>query len=191
MALKLIRSTLAYDLGGSAEVDYRPEGVGARFRIPASRATLEAGPAATPVAAELAIGSLAGLSVLVVEDQALIAMDTEDTLRNLGAGDVRLAPSVQDAMRLLDSFLPDVAILDFSLGGETSAEIADRLTAQGVPFLFATGYGDGVVMPERFRHLPLLRKPVNGSHLAARIATAHAASRPEGPAEPDPLSLPG
>jgi light-regulated signal transduction histidine kinase (bacteriophytochrome) len=183
---KLIRSTLAYDLGGSAEVDFRPAGVSATFRIPARRASLEPGQAAPAVATEMAIGSLAGLSVLVVEDQALIAMDTEETLRNLGAGEVRLAPSVQDAMRLLDIALPDVAILDFNLGGETSAEIADRLTAQGVPFLFATGYGDGVVMPERFRHLKLLRKPLNGSHLAARIAAARAALRPEGPVAPDP-----
>jgi two-component sensor histidine kinase len=183
---KLIGNTLAYDLGGSAEVEYRPEGVHATFRIPAKRASLDTGQAPPAIPAETAIATLAGLGVLVVEDQALIAMDTEETLRRLGASEVRLAPSVEDALRLLDIFTPDVAILDFNLGNETSAEIADLLATQGVPFLFATGYGDGVMIPERFRQVPLLRKPVSGSHLAARIATARAEPAPEGPGPAGP-----
>jgi light-regulated signal transduction histidine kinase (bacteriophytochrome)/CheY-like chemotaxis protein len=173
---KLIESTVAYDLGGSAEVEYAPSGVRARFVIPAVH--VGTGPRPTPVAGptEVARPSLAGRTVLVVEDQALIAMDTEATLRKLGASDVRLAPSVEEALALIDSVVPDLAVLDFNLGAGDSAVVADRLLERTIPFVFATGYGDGVTVPGRFQGIPVVRKPINGGTLAAKICLAMAGS---------------
>ena len=106
---------------------------------------------------------LAGKEVLVLEDQSLIAMDTEEILRKLGAAGVRCYPNIRDAKTALDAQAPDWAILDFNLGDHTSAVIADDLVARGVPFVFATGYGDSVMIPERFRDIRVLHKPINAA----------------------------
>jgi light-regulated signal transduction histidine kinase (bacteriophytochrome)/CheY-like chemotaxis protein len=167
---KLIHSTVSYDLGGRAEVHYEPDGVQARFLIPAEHvgpddsATSRSDSAAGPL-----IASLLSHSILIVEDQALIAMDLAETLSRLGAADVRMAPTSAEALELLKSFTPNAAVLDFNLGGETAESIADYLVAIGVPFVFVTGYGDSVMIPQRFRHLPVVRKPVNPALLAAKI----------------------
>src|SRR5690606_14437559 len=63
--------------------------------------------------------SLDAKSVLVIEDQFLIAIDAEQALRQAGAADVRLASSVRDALLTLAHFVPDAAVLDFNLGDGT------------------------------------------------------------------------
>jgi light-regulated signal transduction histidine kinase (bacteriophytochrome) len=171
---KLIQSTLAYDLGGSAAVVFAAEGVQARFMIPACHVSPDARPVETRADVDGAASTLAGLSVLVVEDQALIAFDTEDTLRILGAADVRPVPNVKDAKAAMQAFDPDLAVLDFSLGGETAEAIADDLIEARIPFVFATGYGDNVTIPGRFHHVPVVRKPINRSALAIALASAQA-----------------
>ena len=99
-------------------------------------------------------GTLNDLKVLVVEDQSLIAMDIEETLTRLGVAEIRLAPDVDEAALILNSFKPDVAVLDFNLGAGTSEEIAEALSREQIPFIFATGYGDSVMIPRRFKHIP-------------------------------------
>jgi light-regulated signal transduction histidine kinase (bacteriophytochrome) len=167
---RLIQTTMEYDLGGSAAVDYDPVGLQAKLVIPESH--LVAGSDVT-TDRELPISRptnvLDGMDVLLVEDQALIAMDTEDTLRKLGAAKVRLAASVARSKSELVAAKPDFAILDFNLGNETSAEIAEVLRSMNVPFLFVTGYGDNVVIPEHLKQVPVVRKPVSATSLATRI----------------------
>ncbi|WP_420384080.1 HWE histidine kinase domain-containing protein [Novosphingobium sp.] len=172
---KLIQTTMTYDLGGTATVAYDPDGLRADLIIPASHlvAVADIMPAGTAVIAQ-AHDVLAQLDVLLVEDQALIAMDTEDTLRKLGAGMVRLAANVAQSKDEIAAALPDFAVLDYNLGHETSAEVADMLADLSVPFLFVTGYGDNVIIPDRFKHMPIVRKPVSATALAARIESLRA-----------------
>jgi len=167
---KLIQTTMDYDLGGSAKVDYDPAGLRAKLVIPGSHlvASADARPAAEAPVSRTST-ALGGLDVLLVEDQALIAMDTEDTLRKLGALTVRLAANVAQAKAEMATALPEFAILDFNLGSETSAGIADLLIASDVPFLFVTGYGDNVTLPDRLKQVPIVRKPVSATSLAGRI----------------------
>jgi light-regulated signal transduction histidine kinase (bacteriophytochrome) len=160
---KLIRNTIAYDLGGAVEVDYRSSGLWARFVIPSARLIASTQPVTVRPMAVLQSDFLAGKEVLVLEDQSLIAMDTEEILRKLGAAGVRCYPNIRDAKTALDARAPDWAILDFNLGDHTSAVIADDLVARGVPFVFATGYGDSVMIPERFRDIRVLHKPINAA----------------------------
>ncbi len=97
--------------------------------------------------------------VLVVEDEALIAMDVEAALRQAGYDVVgplsRLAQAVGAAGA--EAGL-DAAVLDVNLGGERIFPAADVLAARGVPFVFLTGYGREV-LPDRFRDRPAARKP--------------------------------
>lgn len=113
--------------------------------------------------------SLDAKTVLLAEDQFLIAMDTEHALLERGAADVRVVPSIRDALHLLESFRPDVAVLDFMLADGTAAEVAEALVALGVPFVFATGYGDSVAIPAPYRHVPVVRKPYGIADLVASL----------------------
>jgi len=177
---RLIQSTMTYDLGGLAEITYDPTGVTARLAVPA-RHLLEGGGDAPLAAPEQLAGDLplAGRSVLLVEDQSLIALDTEDLLRKLGASEVRLSPDPVHARLSLGAFRPDFAVLDFNLNDDTSAVIGDLLLAMRIPFVFATGYGDSVMIPERFRDVPVARKPLVPNALAMQIRAAYSRMLPE------------
>jgi DNA-binding response OmpR family regulator len=110
--------------------------------------------------------------VLVVEDEALVSMLIEDELRDAGATVLGPASCVGDAMRLVEAAAADggisAAVLDINLQGEVVAPLADRLAALGVPFLFATGYGDG---RDTGRHgaAPTLQKPFSPESLVAAV----------------------
>ena len=98
-------------------------------------------------------------TLLIVEDEPLIAMMLEDFLDALGHRVAGTADCVAPALALLDAGGVEAAILDLNLrGGETSAPIADALAERGVPFLFATG-GPGDGIPDRHRDRPTLPKP--------------------------------
>src|SRR5215213_8423994 len=84
--------------------------------------------------------------ILVVEDEALVAMLIEDELLEAGARVVGPAASAGEALRLIETAADgglSAAVLDINLAGEAVRPVADRLAALGVPFLFATGYGEG------------------------------------------------
>jgi light-regulated signal transduction histidine kinase (bacteriophytochrome) len=176
---KLIRSSVEYDLGGDVSIDYRPTGLVGNFRIPArhvmppfmTRSIVQ------PAVAAPKNDQLKGLMILLVEDQALIAMDTEEALLKLGATKVFSVPNVSAALAVLTVSLPDVAVLDLNLDGETSSPLADELKARSVPFLFATGYGDSVAIPARFSDVPVVRKPITLADLATKIGTAMGVSQ--------------
>lgn len=91
------------------------------------------------------MSAIAGLRVLIVEDEALIAMMAEDMLDGIGCTIVATPSTVRDAHTAFDAHQFDVAMLDVNLNGERSMGLATTLKARGIPFLFTTGYGsDGV-----------------------------------------------
>jgi len=108
-------------------------------------------------------------SILLAEDQFLIAMDTEHGLLERGAADVRVVPSIRDALRLLTDFRPDAAVLDFSLADGPAIAVAEALTALQVPFVFATGHGDNGAIPAPYRHVPIVRKPYSVEDLVTNL----------------------
>jgi CheY-like chemotaxis protein len=104
--------------------------------------------------------SLAGLKVLVVEDEALVSMLLEDMLSDLGCEIVgpimRLAEALAAAEDPAQAM--DIAILDVNLAGERSFPVAEALERRGCLFVLATGYDDAGI-DERWRSRPMLRKP--------------------------------
>jgi len=117
---------------------------------------------------------LRGLKVLVVEDEALVAMLIEDMLSDLGCEVLGPAGSVRAALELLGRETPDAAILDVNLGGEPVYPVAEALRAAGVPFVLATGYGQAGVA-EAFREALVLQKPFEQGELERRFRQAVAA----------------
>jgi len=105
--------------------------------------------------------------VLLVEDSPIIAMNTEELLRDMGVGDVGVAASVAQALALIDARRFDLALLDFKLGDEDCLPIALRLVADGVPIVLVTGFGDELGLPEPLRGTRILKKPYSYGALEA------------------------
>jgi CheY-like chemotaxis protein len=99
------------------------------------------------------------LSVVIVEDEAMIRVLLCDMLEELGHAIAGQAADVDEGLALVRSPLVfDLAILDLNLGGKSCEPIAAALECRGLPFVFATGYGESEI-PERFRGRPFLEKP--------------------------------
>jgi CheY-like chemotaxis protein len=102
--------------------------------------------------------NLAGLRVLVVEDEAPIALQLEDMLTELGSVVVGPASRVRQALQFLEDQPVDAAVLDLNIAGELVYPVADALEGKGLPYIFATGYGvSGLAEPYRSR--AVLEKP--------------------------------
>ncbi|MFC3695221.1 response regulator [Chenggangzhangella methanolivorans] len=122
--------------------------------------------------------SLKGLRILLVEDEAMIAMLVEDMLLDGGAEVVGPAGGVKAALAVIaETDAIDGALLDVNLGGEQSFEVADALAARNIPFVFVTGYG-GAGVRDRYPNAPTLQKPFVTSDLERAIgALAGSAGR--------------
>lgn len=111
-------------------------------------------------------------SILIVEDEPLIAMMLEDFLESLGHEVVACCESVADALGHVEAGGFDVAIIDVQLkDGERVWPVADRLAETGKPFVVATG---GHIEPPPARHAaaPILSKPYTIDAIEPAIALA-------------------
>jgi len=113
--------------------------------------------------------SLTGRRVLIVEDEYFLADDLGRALAQLGAEVLGPVPTRDEALDLLATAEPiDLAVLDINLEDEAVFPVADFLIAQGVPFLFATGYSRAQV-PARYQHVPRWEKPFDPQTLAEAL----------------------
>ena len=112
--------------------------------------------------------NLNGLKVLVVEDEMLVSMLVEDMLADLGCQVVGPAAELDEALSLAESADIDLALLDVNLGGKPIFPVADRLKARGVPFAFASGYGEAG-LSEDHRGAAVLQKPFREADLAKAL----------------------
>ena len=186
----LLERVTGKELGGKASLDFRPEGLRAVLTADSSvLAQAEPWPAADTTApgaaasASIPQGSpagassgglgeavIAGVRVLIVEDAVLLALELESGLTECGAFVVGSAADIAEATRMLDLTF-DVAVLDANLNGRSVIPVAEALVARGVPFIFATGYGDAGGAPTGFS-APVVRKPYNIRQIAAALASA-------------------
>ncbi len=121
------------------------------------------------------VAGLDGLRVLVVEDEMLVSMLVEDMLMEFGCDIVGPAPDLDQAMALADTAELDAAILDVNVGGRQIFPVADRLKDRGIPFAFASGYGEAGLI-EAHRGTPVLQKPFRQGDLE-RVLKELAAKR--------------
>lgn len=106
---------------------------------------------------------MAGMRVLVVEDEVAIAMLIEDMLLDLGAEVIGPAGRLAQATSMADGNV-DLAIIDVNVAGEPVYPLAAILAAKSIPFVFSTGYGAGGI-EEAWRGRPVLQKPFSQSDL--------------------------
>jgi len=108
---------------------------------------------------------LAGLRVLVVEDEMMVSMLIEDMLTDLGCRVIGPASRLDEAFDLARTADLDCAVLDVNLAGQPIFPLADLLRERGRPFAFATGYGDAGLR-DIDKGAPVLQKPFREGDLA-------------------------
>jgi CheY-like chemotaxis protein len=111
---------------------------------------------------------LTGRTILVVEDEMIVAWLLKDMLDLLDCRVIGPAASVDAALAMLEGQPLDAALLDVNLNGQMSYPVADALVARGVPFVFSTGYASNRLQ-EGYRTFPALQKPYHLSELRSAL----------------------
>lgn len=139
----------------------------------ASLAPMPLGAAAPPVwtSAMLAADDPPRGRILVIEDEAVVALDLQQMLRNAGFRIAGPAATLGDIQRLIDRGSIDCAILDLDVDRRMPLPVADLLAFADVPFVLLAGSGR-VDLPRSHAHRPLLRKPVGRDDLLAALDRA-------------------
>ena len=111
-------------------------------------------------------------SILIVEDEPLIAMMLEDFLETLGHDVVGTCDSLEQAIEKVEAGGFDVAIIDVQLkDGQRVWPLADRLAKNGTPYIIATG-GHVEPPPEAHAAAPILSKPYTIEAIEPALALA-------------------
>lgn len=118
-------------------------------------------------------GRLAGLKVLVVEDNYLIAEHVRSILDDHGCEVLGPVPQVAAGLALIERGpRPDCALLDVNLNGEMCFPLARVLAGDSVPVVFLTGYDDRAIIPPDFAPAAVLGKPLEDERLVGTLAAA-------------------
>ncbi|SJZ97889.1 HWE histidine kinase domain-containing protein [Consotaella salsifontis] len=176
----IIERSIPHDLGGTAALDFQRSGLRAEFTLPAG--LLHPHTARKVPEKDMKFehesepdqeaSRLTGLTGLVVEDNMIISLDAEQLLLDNGMRQVFTAASLADAQRIIEQETIDVALLDVNLGAESSFPLAPILTERDIPFVFATGYGEQLELPEEARDALMVRKPFSAEQLIAAVTKA-------------------
>jgi DNA-binding response OmpR family regulator len=110
-------------------------------------------------------GANARPTILLVEDELLLALDVEFALEEWGYAISGPAATLADAGALLDARRPAAALLDVNVQGHSVAPFAQRLVAAGVPFALHTGYTEQHLKAPVLRAAPRLPKPLDRRRL--------------------------
>ena len=115
---------------------------------------------------------LEGSSILLAEDEAIVALDLEFALIDAGADVLGPAASLTQAMKLAqNATVIDGAILDIDLGEDSTFELAEYLVARDVPIVFHSGCKAIAEVGAKFPNAGILRKPVAVSDVLQNLAS--------------------
>jgi CheY-like chemotaxis protein len=174
---RVIATGVERQLRGHVTFDWRPQGLLVRILVPSEHLVLEGEDHRR--GEELARTSprppyeprarLAHRRILVVEDEALIAVQIEDLLAGQGCAVVGPATGLDSAVALASSERLDAAILDVNLSGATTEPVAARLRQRCVPFIVLTGYATEAVTAA-YDGAPVVAKPFEEERLLDILA---------------------
>lgn len=156
-------------LDAKVELGYEEAGLSWQLRCPLDEVAQRGGsPATNQPAIQPACASACKARVLVVEDEALAALEVEEVLKDAGFVVIGPARSTPEALALLKSTACDAAVLDVKLGSETSEPVAETLIERGIPFLTLSAYSEGQ-RPEAFSGIIALSKPLEAEILIEQL----------------------
>jgi CheY-like chemotaxis protein len=161
--LKVIRTSIENQLSGKAIFEWVPQGMQCTLAIPLGNdaSTREAKTVDTAAATNdrRPPNAPSGCRVLLVEDEALVAMMIQECLSESGHSVIGPISRASDALQAAKDVEYDAAILDINLGDGMAYPVADIVAARGVPFVFVTGY-EADTVEDRFSDVPILQKPI-------------------------------
>jgi PAS domain S-box-containing protein len=162
--LKVIAASIEQQLGGKAVFEWAPRGLQCQMMIP--RSELAKSRTFSPLMVAngsrgTVVGAMHGAKsrVLLVEDEALVAMMIQETLHEFGYQVVGPLNTASEALAAAREGHFDAAVLDINLGDGLVYTVAEILGVRGVPFVFVTGYDADSIDP-RFSEVPILQKPI-------------------------------
>ena len=167
--LKVIVASIEQQLGGKTAFDWDPKGLRCIFSIPRSELTKSRALNALRDNGQ-ANGAVIGLKrdekprVLLVEDEALVAMMIQETMTEFGFQVIGPVSTASEALAAARNSQFEAAVLDINLGDGMVYTVAEILSKRGVPFVFVTGY-DAESVDSRFAGVPVLQKPIERNML--------------------------
>lgn len=167
--LKVIVASIEQQLGGKTAFDWDPKGLRCIFSIPRSELTKSRALNALRDNGQ-ANGAVIGLKrdekprVLLVEDEALVAMMIQETMTEFGFQVIGPVSTASEALAAARNSQFEAAVLDINLGDGMVYTVAEILSKRGVPFVFVTGY-DAESVDSRFTGVPVLQKPIERNML--------------------------
>ena len=111
-------------------------------------------------------------TLIVVEDEPLIAMMIEEMVANGGWQPIGLALNEREALALIGTCRPDAALLDVILGTSTSMAVAATCRELHIPIIFVTGL-DAKELPLECGEAPVLEKPFSSDELIRALESLH------------------
>lgn len=117
-------------------------------------------------------GPAGSISVLVVEDEFVIALDIQTMLEKEGHQVLGPVGSVEQALGLLERVQPDVVVLDLNLRGQPSTPVAERLRELCIPFVIASADASVVGGNAIFAGAQGIAKPIKERDLLAALQRA-------------------
>lgn len=119
---------------------------------------------------------LSGYRIVILEDDYYQAQDCRELFERAGAKVIASSATFPDLPGLLEHGRIDAVLIDINLGHGLSFDFARELKAQGIPFVFLTGYDAGM-LPEDLAGSAYLTKPADPARIMAALARAIADSR--------------
>jgi DNA-binding NtrC family response regulator len=120
---------------------------------------------------------LKGKSAIVIDENAMVAIGAEFTLRDAGAAVVRIANSAASAKSALDEGFPfDVALVDLYLGDGDASPLIQILSERGVAVVVTTDYAVGRGQPALRPAIEFLQKPYTDRDLINALMKCAAAA---------------
>ena len=170
----LIERAIPFEFEGEVKIRFPTSGVQVDFWLPAQLILSQTGnpeksvsPSSPPLDSKDSAPTTG--HILIIEDKLLLALELEKFLESFGFPLVDTAPTVKQAMKLLDQKGYILGILDINLKHENSFLVAEYLLARRIPFLFTTGYDSKFSVPDTLKHVPMLKKPIDGEQLHTAI----------------------
>jgi two-component SAPR family response regulator len=114
--------------------------------------------------------ALQGARILIVEDEAILAMDLRDRLEREGCHVIGLVPSEAKALEVLGAHRPDAVVLDLNLGGKLPNNLVREFVARQISFVIVTGYGRRQFDSPALQEAPRLQKPVDTQELIRALS---------------------
>jgi PAS domain S-box-containing protein len=181
----VVKTIVASSLDGTVDLTYEPTGVAWTLTCPLSAVTSDGGLAGLGTSGSPETQAIfeGPTSVLIVEDEILIAMDVKHLLEDAGYEVIGPVSSVKQAFEALEERECSFAILDINLGKETSEPIAERCVEDNIPFVVVSSYRKAH-QPLVFQSAPFISKPVQHAQLLSTVASVVGSKskivRPEG-----------